>query len=233
MYQLAGTQAMAPHLQVEYVSGILLHRLFAVPTHRKYGYILLNGAPLGPMSRNSITYSMSRPHPEPQRRSPASGNPPGSPPTGARSAARPLSATAGRIAWTPTRLWSAWRPHAKRWLADFLVCSLSSACARLHRFCPASLGGPGLRHVVDRDVHRLTATRLDGVRLEALVPVAFVSGSAPDGGGRVPADTPPSILQASRHGRLRRPALSRQMTPLRWIPQPPYAAATAAPPAGP
>jgi len=113
------------------------------------------------------------------RRSQAAGNAPGSPSPGAGSPARPQSAPAQRIAWTPARLWSALLSDDKRRVAGALGCSLSNVYARLHRFRSTSPGGSGLRHVVDRDVHRLMATMLDEARVEALAAVAFVSASPP------------------------------------------------------
>ena len=122
---------------------------------------------------------MSRLKARSRRRSSAAGRSAGSPRTRAKSAARPPSPTAKRIAWTPDRLWSALRSHDKRRVAVALGCGLSNVYARLQRFRSTSPGGSGLRHVVDRDVHRLMATMLDEVRCEALAAVAFVSASPP------------------------------------------------------
>ena len=122
---------------------------------------------------------MSRAKERSRRRSPAAGSSAGSPRTGARSTARPPSPTSKRIAWTPARLWSALRSDDKRRVAAALGCGLSNVYARLQRFRSTSPGGSGLRHVVDRDVHRLMATMLDGARVEALAAVAFVSASPP------------------------------------------------------
>lgn len=89
------------------------------------------------------------------------------------------SATGSRIAWTPDLLWSALLSEDKQRLADALGCGLSNVYARVQRFRATSPGGSGLRHAVDRDVHRLMARMLDGARFEVLAAVAFVSSPAP------------------------------------------------------
>jgi phosphatidylserine/phosphatidylglycerophosphate/cardiolipin synthase-like enzyme len=102
----------------------------------------------------------------------------GSPPA-ARPRARSRSAGGERISWTPDRLWSALLSDDKERVAATLGCGLSNVYARVRRFRTTSPGGSGLRHVVDRDVHRVMARMLDGARFEVLAAVAFVSPSPP------------------------------------------------------
>ena len=106
-----------------------------------------------------------------RRQSPAAESSAGSPRAGPRSTGRtappPLSPTAKRIAWTPALLWSALQSDDKRRVAATLGCGLSNVYARLQRFRSTSPGGSGQRHVVDRDVHRLMVTMLDGARLSS------------------------------------------------------------------
>jgi hypothetical protein len=120
-----------------------------------------------------------------RRRPSAAGSFAGSPRAGAKSTARPRSPTAKRIAWTPDRLWSALRADDKRRVAAALGCGLSNVYARVQKFRSTSPGGSGFRHVVDRDVHRLMATMLDGAQFEALATVAFVSASPPPAFGHL------------------------------------------------
>lgn len=84
-----------------------------------------------------------------------------------------------RIAWTPDLLWSALLADDKERFAATLGCGVSNVYARVQGFRATSPGGSGLRHVVDRDVHRLMGRMLDGARFEALAAVAFVSSSPP------------------------------------------------------
>ena len=122
---------------------------------------------------------MSRAKTKARRSSPVEGSAEGSARSGAKSKARGPLGAAKRLAWTPDRLWSALQADDKRKVAGALGCGVSNVYARLHRFCSSSPGGSGMRHVVDRDVHRLMATMLDGARCEALAAVAFVSASRP------------------------------------------------------
>ena len=116
-----------------------------------------------------------------RRRSTATGNSAESPRAGAKSTAHGPSSSGSptRIAWTPNLLWSALQSEDKGRVAATLGCGLSNVYARLHRFRSTSPGGSGQRHVVDRDVHRLMVTMLDGARVEVLAAVAFVSASPP------------------------------------------------------
>ena len=122
---------------------------------------------------------MSREKAKSRRRSSAAGSTAESTRAGAKSTARPTSPTAKRIAWTTDLLWSALQSDDKRRVAADLGCGLSNVYARLHKFRTTSPGGSGLRHVVDRNVHRQMVTMLDGARVEALAAVAFVSASPP------------------------------------------------------
>ncbi len=116
---------------------------------------------------------------EKSRRSSAAGSSAKSPRSGAKSRSGAPSPTSKRIAWTPDLLWSALRTKDKRQVAAALGCGLSNVYAQLHKFRASSPGGSDPRHVVDRDVHRLMVTMLDGARVEVLAAVAFVSASPP------------------------------------------------------
>jgi hypothetical protein len=102
----------------------------------------------------------------------------GSPPE-ARPKARSSSPAVKRIVWTPDWLWFALRSDDKKRVAAIFGCGLSNVYARVHGFRATLPGGGGFRHVVDRDVHRLMASMLDGARFEVLAAVAFISASPP------------------------------------------------------
>lgn len=96
-----------------------------------------------------------------------------------RSNAIPAQGRGARIEWTPDRLWSALRSDDKTRVAANLGCGVSNVYARVQGFRATSPGGSGFRHVIDRDIHLLMASMLDGARHEVLAAVAFVSPSPP------------------------------------------------------
>lgn len=91
----------------------------------------------------------------------------------------PSSARERRTLWTPDRLWSALRSDDKNRVAVELGCGASNVYERVRRFRASTPGGPGFRHVMDRDIHVLMAGILDGARHEVLAAVAFVSSPPP------------------------------------------------------
>ena len=76
-------------------------------------------------------------------------------------------------------LWSALLSEDTKCVASAHGCSLSNVYTRVRTFRASPPGGSGFRHSVDRDIHRLTASMLDGARYEVLAAVAFVSPSPP------------------------------------------------------
>jgi len=173
-----GTEAVAPRTQVENVTNILLYRLSCATWSGNYDHIILDRESSRHVSRKvgNIPCLVRRQDHGADR-----------PPLGARPDHRAPGPDRRRDPLRPRRSVSRGRPPGSGPLYGPTTrggspppsAGLSNVYARLQRFRATSPGGSGLRHVVDRDVHRLMATMLDATRCEALAAVAFVSASPP------------------------------------------------------